>query len=68
MLLMIRTGVIYTIKVAFESIHMSEPEPAELSQPRIHLLKGFRFQAVKTALRVDRGFHESGVAQHSQVL
>ena len=65
---MIRAIVIYTIKVAFEGIHMSGPEPAELSQPRIHLLKRSRFQPVETALCVHRGFYETSVAQHSQVL
>ena len=47
---------------------MSRPEPTERSQPGIHLLKRFRFQAVETALRVHRGFDETGLAQHSQVL
>ena len=47
---------------------MSRPEPTERSQPGIHLLKWFRFQAVETALRVHRGFDETGLAQHSQVL
>ena len=47
---------------------MSGPEPAELSQPGIHLVKWSRFQAVETALCVHRGFDETGVAQHTQVL
>jgi len=54
--------------MAFESIYVSGPEPAELRQPVIHLLKRFRFQAVETALCVHRGFHETGLSQHSQVL
>ncbi len=54
--------------MAFESIDVSGPEAAELSQPGIQFLKWFRFQAVETALCVHRGFHETGVAQHSQVL
>jgi len=54
--------------VALESVHVSGPEPAELSQPGIHLLKWFRLQPVKTALRVNRGFDETGFSQHSQVL
>jgi hypothetical protein len=65
---MIRGVMIHAIKVAFESIYVSGPEPAELSQPGIHLLKWFRLQPVETALRVHRGFHETGLAQHSQVL
>jgi hypothetical protein len=60
--------VIHSIEVAFESIQVSGPEPAELSQPGIHLLKWSRFQSVKTALCVHRGFYETGLAQHSQVL
>jgi len=41
---------------------------AELSQPVIHLPKRFRLQPVETALSVHRGFDESGLAQHSEVL
>ena len=59
---------IHPVKVAFESIHVSGPEPAELSQPGIQLLKWFRVQPVETALRVYRGFNETGLAQHAQVL
>jgi hypothetical protein len=47
---------------------VSGPEPAELIEPGIHLLKWFRFQAVETALCVYRGFDETGLAQHSEVL
>jgi hypothetical protein len=68
MLLRIHAVLIHTIKVAFESIHMSGPEPAELSQPSIHLLKSFRSQPVQTALCVHCGFHETRLAQYSQVL
>src|SRR4029077_13438521 len=60
--------VIHAVEVAFESIQVSGPEPAERSQPGIHLLKWFRFQPVETALGVHRGFHETGVSQHSEVL
>ena len=59
---------IHAIQVAFESIQVSGPEAAELSQPGIHLLKRFRLQPVEAALRVHRGFHETGLAQHAQVL
>ena len=58
----------HAVEVAFEGIQVSGPEAAELSQPGIDLLKWFRFQPVETALRVHRGFHETGVAQHAQVL
>jgi len=47
---------------------VSGPEPTELSQPGIHLPKWFGLQPVETALCVHRGFHETGVPQHSQVL
>ena len=58
----------YAVEMAFESIDVSGPEPAERSEPGIHLPKWFRFQPVKAALRVHRGFDETGLAQHSQVL
>jgi len=67
-LLIIHAVMIHPIKVAFESIYVSGPEPAELSQPGIDLLKWSRFQPVETALCVHRGFHETSLAQHSQVL
>ncbi|HXX43610.1 MAG TPA: hypothetical protein VEJ38_02695 [Candidatus Acidoferrales bacterium] len=54
--------------MAFESVYVSGPEPAELSQPGIHLLKSFWLQPVETPLCVHRGFDETGLAQHSQVL
>jgi len=54
--------------LAFESIDVSGPEPAKRSQPGIHLLKWFRLQPVETALCVHGGFHETGLAEHSQVL
>jgi len=54
--------------MAFESIYVGGPEPAELSQPGIHFLKGFWFQPVETALCVHHGFDETGLAQHPQVL
>jgi hypothetical protein len=60
--------LIRAVEVAFESIHVSGPKPTELSQPDIDLLKRPRFQSVETALCVHRGFHETGLAQHSQVL
>jgi len=60
--------LIHAVEVAFKSIYVSGPETAELSQPGIHLLKWFRFQAVETALCVHRGFHETGLAQHPEVL
>ncbi|HWY59411.1 MAG TPA: hypothetical protein VNZ03_33410 [Terriglobales bacterium] len=60
--------MIHAIEVAFESIDVSGPEAAELSQPGIHLSKWFRLQPVETALSVHRGLDETGVAQHAQVL
>jgi len=60
--------LIHAVEVAFESIHVSGPEPAERSQPGIHLMKWFSFQPVETALCVHLGFNETGLAQNSQVL
>ena len=65
---MIHAVLIHPIKVAFESIYMSGPEPAELSQPGIHLLKWFRFQPVEAALCIHGGFDETGVTQHAEML
>lgn len=53
--------------MAFESIYMGGPEPAELSQPTIDLLKWCRFQPVEAALCVHGAFYEAGLTQHSQV-
>ncbi len=58
----------HAVEVAFESIDVSGPEAAELSQPGIHLLKRFGIQPVETALRVHCGLDETSLAQHSQVL
>jgi hypothetical protein len=54
--------------MAFKGIYVSRPEPAERGQPCIDLLKRFWPQPVETALCVDRGFYETSLAQHSQVL
>jgi hypothetical protein len=56
------------VEVAFESIYVSGPEPAERSQPGIDLLKRFRFESVETALCVHRGFYKTSLSQHSQML
>ena len=66
--ILIHAVLIHAIEVAFESIDVSGPEPAELSQPGVHLLKWFRFQPVETALSVHGGLHEASVAQDPQVL
>ena len=60
--------MVHAVEVAFESIDASGPEPAERGQPGIHLVKGFWPQSVEAALGVHRGFHETGLAQHPQVL
>ena len=59
--------VIHPIEVAFESIQVSGPEPAELGQPCIQLLKRSWFQSIDTALRVHSGFDETSFAQNAQV-
>src|SRR2546426_12510195 len=59
---------VHAVEVALESIYMSGAEPTERSEPGIHLLKWFWLQSVETALCVHCGFHETGLAQHAQVL
>jgi hypothetical protein len=59
--------LIHVLEVAFESIYVNGTEPTERSQPGIDLLRWFRFQSIETALCVHGGFHETGLAQHSQV-
>ena len=66
--ILIHPVFIHAVEVAFKSIHVSRPEAAKLSQPRIHLLKRFRLQPVETALCIHHRFHETGLAQHAQVL
>jgi hypothetical protein len=58
----------HAVEVEFEGIHVRRPEPAKLSQPGIYLLKRFWLQPVETALSVHPGFHETGLAQHAEVL
>jgi hypothetical protein len=60
--------LIHAVEVPFKSIHVRGPKPAELSQPGIYLLKWSGFKLVETALRVHRGLHKTGLAQHAQVL
>jgi hypothetical protein len=54
--------------MTFESIQVRGPEAAELRQPGIDLLKWSRLQPVQTSLCIHCRLHETGVAQHSQVL
>jgi hypothetical protein len=54
--------LIHAVEVAFESIYVGRPEPTELGQPGIDLLKWFRSQPVETALCVHGGFYEAGLA------
>jgi hypothetical protein len=54
--------------VAFKSVYMSGPELTERNQPGVNVLEWFRFQPVETALCGHRGFYETGLPQHSQVL
>ena len=60
--------MIHVVEMVFKIIYMSGPESSERSQPGIHVLKGFRFQPVETALCVHRGFYETGLSQNSQML
>ena len=54
--------------MTLESVYVRGPEPAKRSEPCIHFLKRLGFQPVETALRIHRGFDETSIAQHSQVL
>lgn len=58
----------HAVEVTFERIHPGGPELAKGSQPRVYLLKWFRFQSVETPLCVHGGFDEASLAQHSQML
>ena len=58
----------HAVEVTFEGIDVRRPEVAERSQPGIDLLERLGIQAVETALRIDRGLDEAGLAQHAQVL
>src|SRR5207247_6070022 len=60
--------LVHAVEVALERIDTLGPEPAELIQPVINLLEWLWLQAIETALCVHRGFDETGVAQHAQVL
>ena len=60
--------LVYTGEPLKEGIEVSGPEPAKRSQPGIHFLKWFWLQAVETALGIHGGLHETGLAQHPQVL
>jgi hypothetical protein len=60
--------LIHAVEVAFESIYVSGPEPPERSQPGIDFLKRRWLQPIEAALCVHRGFHETGLSQHSQML
>lgn len=54
--------------MAFESVDVNRPEPAELFEPGIELLKGSGLEPVEAALRVDCRFDEAGVAKDAEVL
>src|SRR4051812_6656805 len=58
----------HAIEVPFERVDVGGPELTEWRQPGIHLLQWLRVQPVETALCVDRGFDETGLAQDAQVL
>ena len=60
--------LIHAVEVAFESINVRGPEPAELSQPSIHFLKRLWLQPVHTSLCIHCRLHETRLAQHAQVL
>ena len=47
---------------------MRGPEAAELCEPLVDLLERLGTQAIESALRVNRGLDEAGVAKNAQVL
>ena len=53
--------------MAFESVDVCGPKLTEGRKPLIDLLKLFGFQPVDAALSVHRGFHDAGLAQHTQM-
>ncbi|HKD62084.1 MAG TPA: hypothetical protein VKB47_16605 [Terracidiphilus sp.] len=61
-------NLFHSIQVAFQGIYVPGPKPAELVQPDIQFPKWFRPQPVQAALRIHGGLHETGLAQHTQVL
>lgn len=61
-------GSPHAVQVTLQGIQVYGPEPAELSQPHIHLLEGFRIEAVKPPLSVHDGLHETCFPQHAQML
>jgi hypothetical protein len=58
----------HPVEVPFEGIEMRGPEPSERSEPGVHFLEPLGPEPVEPALCVHGGLHESGVAQHPQVL
>src|SRR5262249_30339855 len=54
--------------MAFECVEMRRPEVAGGGEPGVHLTQRVWLQAIEPALGVDRGLHETGVAQHAEVL
>ena len=52
----------------FERIQVSRPEPPELSEPGVQLLKRLGVQSIETTLCVHRSLHETGLAQDAQML
>ena len=58
----------HAIEMALESVDVRGPELAEWHQPGIYLLKRFSIQSIEATLCVDGGFHETGLAEHAQVL
>ena len=59
--------MIHAVEMAFERINVSGPESTKRRQPGVDFFEWFRLQPVETALCVDRGFDETGLAQHAQV-
>lgn len=54
--------------MAFESVDVDRPEATELFEPGVELLERSGLQAIETALSIDGGFDEAGVAKDAEVL
>src|SRR6185503_1166571 len=58
----------HSLQVSLQRIQVPGPEAPEGSEPCVEFHERLRSQAVKAALRLDAGFHESRLPQHAQVL
>lgn len=53
--------------MTLEGVDVSGPQLSKWLQPRFHFTQRFGREPVESALRVHRGFDETGVTQHPEV-